>query len=129
MCVRKFCMRYFLNEQFRLNISRVISKSVTLELTSLHRSAFTSTMYCICSSFYNADYYLGKYGVRRRRGIIIYSLWHFGLLLLQVTMEIEWSCEIVLMTHKSKTQIKFIHNAKLYDRSLPKTFIMFIQWK
>ena len=28
MCVRKFCMRYILKEQFWLNISRVISKSV-----------------------------------------------------------------------------------------------------
>ena len=35
MCVRKFCMRYILNEQFWLNISRVISKSVRRELTFL----------------------------------------------------------------------------------------------
>ena len=35
MCVRKFCMRYILNKQFLLNISRVISKSVRRELTFL----------------------------------------------------------------------------------------------
>ena len=33
MCVRKFCMHYILNENFLLNISRVISKSVRRELT------------------------------------------------------------------------------------------------
>ena len=33
MYVRKFSMRYILKEQFCLNISRVISKSVRRELT------------------------------------------------------------------------------------------------
>ena len=35
MCVRKFHMHYILNEQFWLNISRVISKRVRRELTFL----------------------------------------------------------------------------------------------
>ena len=35
MCVRKFCMHYILNQQFWLNISRVMLKSVRQELTFL----------------------------------------------------------------------------------------------
>ena len=44
MWVRKFCMHYILNEQFWLNISRVISKSVRRELTFLVECISTSSI-------------------------------------------------------------------------------------
>ena len=42
MCVRKFRMHYILNEQFRLNISRVILKCVRGELTFLVECIITA---------------------------------------------------------------------------------------
>ena len=50
MCVRKFCMHYILNEQFRLDISRVILKSVGRELTSLVECTLHWRRECAASS-------------------------------------------------------------------------------
>ena len=47
ICIRKFCMRYILNIQFWLNISRVISKSVRRGLTLLveYRTSLNRIMF------------------------------------------------------------------------------------